>query len=867
MIRSASVALLTLLLCALSAFGQTTTLTGTVSDPSGAVIPNAKLVLENPATGLSRDAVSDNEGRYTFAQIAPGTYKLTAKAQGFNDTVLQDIRLLVNQPITINVTFEKLSGNVQVVEVAGATSQINTVDASLGNAIGDKPILQLPFDARNVVGLLAIQPGVTFIREPDPGSNGDYRSGAVNGGKSDQANVTLDGVDVNDQQERNAFTSVLRVTLDSTQEFRTTTLNAGADQGRSSGAQVSIVTKSGTNIVHGSAYEFHRNTLTSANSFFNNLSGVPRERLIRNVYGVSMGGPIKKNRLFLFGNYEGRKDRSDGQNLQVVPNATFRQGLFNFIRTDGSRGQLSQAEIRNLDPAGIGVNPEVVRLLQSYPLPNDNTVGDGVNTAGFRFNGPRPLDWNTYVAKLDYVLDSAAKHQVFVRGQLQNDKFASGLPQFPGEPASQVFLEGNRGIAVGYTGLLRPTLVSNFRYGFTRQAQEFTGLQTAPAATFRDLTDRFALTRSLVRILPTTTVSQDFNWTKGAHSVTFGGVIRLVRNNRLNQGNSFSNLFANSSWLLGTGNQFVAPGARNSTPYRRQFTNLLGLMTQKTRQANYDLNGGLFAEGALIPRKFAQEEYEMYVQDTWKITRALTFTAGLRYSLLPPVYESAGYQTSPNIPLGDWFNQRGALAQQGLSQAGAPRIGFDLASRTNVGLYDYFKNWQPRVALAYSPQGNSGLSKFLFGGPGKTSIRAGFGLYYDILGQGLIRSADATALGFSTSLQNPATANANPNAANNPAYRFTGFYSVPLSVLPAAPRGGFPQVQPDIFQITNSVDSKLKAPYTMNMNFSIGRELGNGWFVQGSYAGRLSRRSLIRDDVAMPTNLKDPASGQKVIEK
>jgi hypothetical protein len=866
MIRSASVALLTLLLCALSAFGQTTTLTGTVSDPSGAVIPNAKLVLENPATGLSRDAVSDNEGRYTFAQIAPGTYKLTAKAQGFNDTVLQDIRLLVNQPITINVTFEKLSGNVQVVEVAGATSQINTVDASLGNAIGDKPILQLPFDARNVVGLLAIQPGVTFIREPDPGSNGDYRSGAVNGGKSDQANVTLDGVDVNDQQERNAFTSVLRVTLDSTQEFRTTTLNAGADQGRSSGAQVSIVTKSGTNIVHGSAYEFHRNTLTSANSFFNNLSGVPRERLIRNVYGVSMGGPIKKNRLFLFGNYEGRKDRSDGQNLQVVPNATFRQGLFNFIRTDGSRGQLSQAEIRNLDPAGIGVNPEVVRLLQSYPLPNDNTVGDGVNTAGFRFNGPRPLDWNTYVAKLDYVLDSAAKHQVFVRGQLQNDKFASGLPQFPGEPASQVFLEGNRGIAVGYTGLLRPTLVSNFRYGFTRQAQEFTGLQTAPAATFRDLTDRFALTRSLVRILPTTTVSQDFNWTKGAHSVTFGGVIRLVRNNRLNQGNSFSNLFANSSWLLGTGNQFVAPGARNSTPYRRQFTNLLGLMTQKTRQANYDLNGGLFAEGALIPRKFAQEEYEMYVQDTWKITRALTFTAGLRYSLLPPVYESAGYQTSPNIPLGDWFNQRGALAQQGLSQAGAPRIGFDLASRTNVGLYDYFKNWQPRVALAYSPQGNSGLSKFLFGGPGKTSIRAGFGLYYDILGQGLIRSADATALGFSTSLQNPATANANPNAANNPAYRFTGFYSVPLSVLPAAPRGGFPQVQPDIFQITNSVDSKLKAPYTMNMNFSIGRELGNGWFVQGSYAGRLSRRSLIRDDVAMPTNLKDPASGQTYFE-
>jgi hypothetical protein len=159
---------------------------------------------------------------------------------------------------------------------------VNTTDASIGNAIGDKPISQLPFEARNVVGLLSLQPGVLYLGEPNPGAIGDYRSGAVNGGKSDQANVTLDGVDVNEQQNRAAFTSVLRVTLDSVQEFRTITTNAGADFGRTSGAQVALVTKSGSNSFHGSVYEYLRNTASSANDFFSNAAGVEKAKLNRN---------------------------------------------------------------------------------------------------------------------------------------------------------------------------------------------------------------------------------------------------------------------------------------------------------------------------------------------------------------------------------------------------------------------------------------------------------------------------------------------------------------------------------------------------------------------------------------------------------
>src|SRR6202034_2431876 len=173
--------------------------------------------------------------------------------------------------------------------------QVNTEDATIGNAIGGRIVNQLPFESRNVVGLLAVPTGVTYLGEPAPGALNDPRSGAVDGGKSDQGNVTLDGVDVNDQQNRASFTSVLRVTLDSVQEFRTTTTNAGAEYGHSSGAQVSLITKGGTNTVHGAFYEYLRNTDTSANSFFNNASKVARAQLDRNVFGASVGGPIKKD--------------------------------------------------------------------------------------------------------------------------------------------------------------------------------------------------------------------------------------------------------------------------------------------------------------------------------------------------------------------------------------------------------------------------------------------------------------------------------------------------------------------------------------------------------------------------------------------
>ena len=854
--KLALVLLLLVTLSGLSLFAQAlTSLSGTVTDPSGAVVPGATVTLSNVLTGAQRHDTSDSAGRYAFPQLQPGKYKMSAIAQGFSEQVINNIELLVNTPATINISFEKIGTVAEVISVSAEALQVSTEDASLGNAIGNRPITQLPFEARNVVGLLALQPGVSYFGE---NVADDFRSGAVNGGKSDQSNIVLDGVDVNEQQDRNAFESVLRVTLDSVEEFRTTTSNANADQGRGPGAQVSLITKSGTNDLHGSLYEYHRNTATSANSFFNNMAGVERQKLIRNVFGASAGGPIKKNRVFFFLNYEGRRDASESPALRIVPNALFRQGIFTYKKTDGSLGQLTPTQIKNdVDPLHIGPSPAVLELLQSYPLPNTDVVGDLLNTAGFRFKASTPLRYNTYIAKFDAQLDASGKHMLFWRGNLQNDNDASGVPQFPGDPASSVALANNKGYALGYTWVARPTLINNFHYGFTREGAQTTGIQTQAAVTLRDIDARNALTRGLTQIIPVHTITDDVAWTHGAHSVAVGGIVRFIRNNRLNYGNSFSQGYANGSWLQGTGGDLVVPDADPSTDYTRKMVDLLGIVAEGDAQYNYDKSGNVLPEGTGIKRKFVGNEYETYVQDTWKATRALTITAGLRMSFLPPIHEANGFQTSSNVSLSDWFNQRGGLAQQGKPQSQAPQLSYQLASAPGGRpLYPQQNDFAPRLAIAYSPQSTHGFWGWLFGGPGKTAFRAGAGMYYDLFGQGIARLYDSTALGFSTLLQNPATATATD------APRYTGFYNLPAGLLTPAPKGGFPQVQPDIFQIATGLDDKLKSPYSINMNFTIAREYKHGFMVQASYVGRLSRHSLVSDDVALPTDLKDPKSGQ-----
>jgi hypothetical protein len=323
----------------------TTSLRGTVLDNSGAAIVGAKVTLSNEAQGLQRDATTNSSGAYEFPTLKPGSYALSVEMAGFRKYEHGNLELLVNAPATENVTLQ-IGSNTETIEVSAQAAAINTTDASLGVAFNNQQVKDLPMESRNVPDLLTLQAGVVYIgNNPNIDTNIDTRSGSVNGARSDQSNVTLDGVAVNDRAG-NAFTSVLPVTLDSVEEFRVTTTNYNAGQGGTGAAQVSLVTKSGTNNFHGSVYEYHRNTATSANDYFNKqaqintclANGTPLNqiecnqapKLIRNIFGGALGGPIKKDRLFFFLNYEGTR-RAEGQVVNsVVPSDTLRDGIVEY---------------------------------------------------------------------------------------------------------------------------------------------------------------------------------------------------------------------------------------------------------------------------------------------------------------------------------------------------------------------------------------------------------------------------------------------------------------------------------------------------------------------------------------------------------
>ncbi|HMK30264.1 MAG TPA: carboxypeptidase-like regulatory domain-containing protein, partial [Terriglobales bacterium] len=311
----------------------TTSLRGTITDPSQASVSGAKVTLANPERGFQRTTTTNATGAYEFLQLQPGTYHITVEMTGFRKAEQKQIELLVDTPSTLNIRLD-VGATTETVEVTGEAPVINTTDASVGNAFSEAQVKSLPMEGRNVPDLLSLQAGVAYTgNRTDIDTTVDTRSGAVNGARSDQSNITLDGVDVNDNNGGDAFTSVLPITADSVQEFRVTTSNYNADEGRSSGAQVSLVTKSGTNKFHGAAYEYHRNTVTSANDYFVKgaqiAAGEPNQplKLIRNIFGGAIGGPIIKDRLFFFANYEGARQREENSALRVVPSDTLRDGV------------------------------------------------------------------------------------------------------------------------------------------------------------------------------------------------------------------------------------------------------------------------------------------------------------------------------------------------------------------------------------------------------------------------------------------------------------------------------------------------------------------------------------------------------------
>src|SRR5467141_1773489 len=449
-------ALLALMMAGTSAWGQaTTSVRGTVVDPSGKAVAGASVVLSNSESKTERTTTTGEQGEYQFLLVPPGTYKLAVTAAGFRRHEQTDLQLLVNTPATANVQLT-IGGASETVRVTSEAPAINLVDASIGNSFDEVQVKQLPLEGRNVPDLLTLQAGVAYTGNRIGDKDQDTRNGAVNGARSDQSNVTLDGVDVNEQSNGYAFTSVLPVTQDSVEEFRVTTTNYGADQGQGSGAQVTLVTKSGTNAFHGSAYEYLRNTVTSANDYLVkqselNIGDANKPlQLNRNIFGASVGGPLRKDRLFFFLNYEGTREREQQRAERVIPTPSMCQGIFRYLDGSGNLISLTPADLTNLDPRGIGIDPAMLDLVghtgyldKSFctgkTVTNDTAAGDGFNYAGFVFRAPTQLDNDVFIARLDYRLTANGRHTLFWRGALQ-DLRNPGAPFLPGDAPEQTIL-------------------------------------------------------------------------------------------------------------------------------------------------------------------------------------------------------------------------------------------------------------------------------------------------------------------------------------------------------------------------------------------------------------------------------------------
>lgn len=845
----------------LSLFAQSSSLQGTVSDPLGATIPDAVISITNQETAASRRVVSSAVGAYNFPQVPPGTYKLEVQKPGFKSSV-QQVRLQINTPATIDLKLEigQVSDSINVV---AETPSVNTQNASVGNPFTELQIRQLPLITRNVVDLLSLQPGVT-------------PTGEVAGAKRDQNNVTLDGVDVNDPQGASSgFSAVLPVPLDSVQEFRTTVAGLNADQGRSSGGQVSLVTKSGSNAFHGSVYEFHRNVKTAANNWFSNRAGIPRENLIRNQYGASLGGRIIKDRIFFFANWEDRKDATAVGVNRTVPTETYKQGIVQFRLSNGQIGQLTPAQIRQIDPLGIGVNQTMLDIFKKYPVGNDpaSSADRGLNFSIFRFNAPKKLNYRTYVLKNDFNIDKAGKHTLSLRGTLADNAEDDTLAQFPGMDAQGKRLDQSKGFSARYTTVVTPTLVNTFNYGYTRLKNITTG-QDGPSLTFYFDNPTTSYPRALNRIAPVHNFVDDATWTKGKHTVQFGVNIRLNTNDRASFSTSYPTYSFSRNTLAGLGaditdsiNAFIKPlygdnslRLTENTPVQNALGPLFGILNNYSATYNFGRDGKAIPFGQAIPRVFGSNEYEFYAQDTFKITRSLTITAGLRYGFYANPYEKNGIQVNPTQPLDQYFANRAGGQALGIPSFANPlaSLTYDLAGPVN-GRPGYYKrdtnNFAPRLSVAWAPEGDNLLTTIL----GKGSvIRAGAGIVYDRYGnQMAVTFANTGSPGLATQVTQPVNTNFTTST------RYNGSN---LPALPAAPSGGMPFTPPTIvggFTSFTGVNPSLVAPYSIPLNLSYTRPLPKNLVVEIGYVGRLSRKGLLRQDYSQPlTNFKDPKSGQ-----
>ncbi len=893
----ASLGLFTLaLFCALPSFvvaQDVAALSGEVTDTTGALVPDVAVKLVDTKTNATYETASNSVGAYVFTRVAPGPgYQITFTKKGFNTVTVSDVYLGVNTThtqnaqLTVGTTTTTIEVNAQ-----GTAVSLNTNDASVGNNFDLSMVHELPVQVRETPAqMLRFQPGVISAQNSGTTDNSNQsRDGSISGARTDQANITVDGLDVNDFATGQAFYTTVNAPIDSVQEFRGEVANPLSTEGRGSGGQIALVTKSGSNNWHGSASEYYRTKGFEADDFFNNFAvpAVGRANLVRNQFGASFGGPVIKDKLFFFFDYAGRRDATSNKVTRVVPTASFASGVITY-ETAGGAGTNTQslAQTKALDPSLIGVDTALTTFLQGrYPAPNSTAVGDGLNTAGYQFNSPGNQTLNDYITRIDYNLN--AKQKLFVRGSLQRETDDRNPSiQFPGDPLTFVDINHSWAYVFGHTWAISSTKVNQFIYGETKQEFNFPYLYKPLGTTVftfdgnpsggGNFSGPYMTPASQDRTIPIPVFRDDFTYVRGNHTFQVGGNFKPIKSTSLlisdfnyaTLGLGGGLLSLNSSPQLrpldlDTPANDPVNGTYYTGLYDSAFTFLLGHFAEVSSVFNNNAQLTPIPQGSGHIRNYRYYETEAYIQDSWKARSDLTVTYGLRYQFYSVPYEIHGLEALPNLDFDQVIGPRIANGAEGLSGPLLnPFITYSLGGKANHARGLYSADWhdfQPRLAFAYSL------------GDHKTVIRGGAAIVDDhtsidalnfLQDQNtwILQNQTATVYGTSGTAAQKLTGDQRLTAINAlPA----GSVQIPGQITtPYTPNvsGGVPYGLVD--GIDNyAIDPNLKTPYSETYTFGIQHELPGNFQLDASYVGRFAHRLLAQSDALQAVDFLDIPSG------
>lgn len=859
-----------------AAQGTNATLSGTVADATESAIPGALVIAQNTQTGVATTTTTNEAGVYVFANLQPGTYKLSAEKTGFRKLVYNEVILDVGARAAVNLKLEVGKIEEAAVEINAAyDTSLAIGNNSVGGVINGQRIRDLPVPGRDVLSLITTQAGVI----------GSQFSGARIG----TLNITRDGINVMDQRINSGVNSAVFTSVDFVEEVRVVTSPADAEFGRGSG-QVQLITKSGTNAYHGSVFEAHRNTAMNANSWFNNANGrdpvtgkeiSPRNILIRNQFGAGVGGPIFKNRTFFFASYEGQRIRTSTSTTATVYTPTARQGIFRFfpgtqnanatstsltapatvdflgnpIKPSTATGDLQAVSLFGRDPNRLVADKSgfMQKFIGKMPLPNNFRTGDGLNTAGFTWSRSDSNDFNQFNLRLDHHFKD--KHQIFFTYTREKDFSRNGfLPQPYPDSAISPVTSGGDFYSLGVVSTLRSNLVNEFRVGAQRAPVRFfapwestEGKAQLPTANGQIYAPTTLLVTDFVntgndpqgRISPFYLFSDNVTWVKGRHTFKGGGELRFVSTNGFN---SFTVLPRASFGAGGAAVQNI----NTITGITQNLTgaqNLLLDLTASVSQVQQAFNspGGTnpaFLAGEGKQRTWREREFGVFFKDDFKVTPNLTLNLGLRYEFYGVPFEANGKAAGlvggsaslfgfSGTSFADVFQpgrNKGTLTQVQLVGNNSPNPGSKLYNND-------WNNFAPAVGLSWNPSAQHGLLKWLLGDGKQTVLRMGFGMGYERDSLRIIDviSGDQPGLRTVTTLR-PST-----------------FFDLTNVTLPLVP-GGKPLDTVPIIERTQTIrafDTNLRTAYVQNWNVTLQRELIKNVTLDVRYVGNKGSK-LIR---------------------